>query len=73
MCGHCCGFVIIANPVKIRFFAKTSEIRNIFENITSDLMLSIRSGNTGTINDPELQVQSRDRCSRTAPLFRHEG
>jgi len=32
----------------------------------------MRSGNTG-INDRELLVQSRGRCSLTAPLFRYKG
>ena len=35
------------NPVNIRFVAKTSDIRNLSENITSDVMLNYQKyGNT---------------------------
>jgi len=37
------------NPVNIRFVDKTSDIINVAENITSDVMLNIRSGNTGIL------------------------
>ena len=39
------------NSVNIRFVDKTSDVRNLSENITSDVMLIYQSGNTG-INDP---------------------
>ena len=63
------------NPINIRFVGKTSDIINLSENITSDVMLIYQKwqvSNT-SINDPELLVQSRGSRSRTAPLFRHKG
>jgi len=48
------------NPVNIRFVLRTSEIRNLSEDITSDVMLKYQKWqhwNTG-INDPQLLVQS---------------
>ena len=60
------------NPVNIRFVAKTSDIRNLSENITSDVMLKYQKCNTG-ISDSEVLVKSRDSRNRTAPLFRHKG
>ena len=61
------------NQANIRFVAKTSDIRNLSENITADVMLKYQKcGNTG-INGAELLVQSRGSCSQTAPFFRHKG
>jgi len=60
------------NPVNIRFVDKTSDIRNLSENITSDVILIYQKWQHW-YHDFELLMQSRGSGSRTAPLFRHKG
>jgi len=60
------------NPVNIRFVAKTSDIRNLSENITSDITLQYQKWQQWC-HDPEFLVKSGGSRSRTAPLFHHKG
>jgi len=60
------------SSVNIRFIAKTSDIRNLSENITSDVMLKYQKWQHQYQRSRTL-VLSRGRRNRTAPLFRHKG
>jgi len=61
------------NPVNIRFVAKTSDIRNLSENITPDVKWKYEKWQHYNINDPELLVKYGGSRSRTAPLFHYKG
>jgi len=60
------------NPVNIRYVAKTSGIRNLSENMTSDVMLKYQKWQH-RYQCSQFPMKSRGSRSRTAPLFRHKG